>query len=370
MKFSLLLATKMILRQKSISLLTLVCFVGGCLLLFVAASYGEAFLAEVSCFDVKHSNTSIYTTIHTQQHETGQTITSADVKAFLRSYPFVDDVCLTTNIHQTNAIGASMYFSLMDNGFEDTFRFNLVEGRLFTPLELEEGSNVCILEDDRQHASGLGVGDFLFLEGTGYQIVGIIRTVAFANRIFLPSALEPRFADAISGFTVVAQVSDLTNADLINWPLLTRGYVDAGTAQEYYRQSARQLIQLFSLVFSVGLAVFIYSLLNIYNIILARIIARGKSIGIQMAIGASPRNVFAQFYIETFIIMIMANIIIFLLEPIISVLLKATLNHLFGPITLVIMLVNAIITTFGVTFLLFRRTNVFTIPQLVGGKLT
>lgn len=367
--FSLFQAARMVRRQKGVSLLTMACFALGCLLLFVALSYGEAFLDQVGSYDLQERGESLHVTIHTQREETRQELTSADLHSFLAEHEFVTAACLVTNVYHTDVTGERLYVQLIDEAFGDTNRYRLLEGRMFTPEELRQGADVCLIEEELQRRAGKRVGDTVDILGRPYQVVGVVRTMAFTGRMLLPAGLEGRFAEDVVGFDLVVRLDDMRRAEEISWRPFIRGNVKVLTGDAYYRESAGHLLSLFAIIFGVGVAVFLYALLNIYNIIAARMVARGRSIGIRMAVGAGPREIFTQFFLEIFLMMMAATVLIFAADLLIALAVRGTLNHRFGPITLGLMLANALLTSLLISWALVRRALRQSISGLMGGRM-
>ena len=369
MRFSLFQSIKSVSRRKSNSILSILCFFFGALLLFIACCYGEAFLAELNRYQIKQGDESIYVEISPQQEETKKLVTSQNVYSFLQSYDFVNEICLTELIIIENISNETVYAYLIDENFTDTFPYTLVSGRMFSPTEYKEAGNVCMIEQDIIDRGDAESEGSIILNGKQYRIIGVISTMDSPKGIFLPISAEAGLQDAIGKFTIVARLKDLQYADRINWPQLTAGYVKAITVQEHYQQAASRLLQLFTIVFLVGVSVYLYSLINIYNIIVARVAEYSRSIGVRMAVGARPRDIFMQLYFEILLMMLAAMLIIFALDPLIDIAVRTTLNHLFGPITLLIMCVNTFVTTFIITMSLFRRIMKHSEADLMGGCL-
>ncbi len=80
------------------------------------------------------------------------------------------------------------YYAIQKN-FSD-FLHRRFEGRYFTEEEFEKGSAVCLVENVSGNTP-VQIGDVVDIDGTSFEIIGVIKRNADAGGVFLPyRALE------------------------------------------------------------------------------------------------------------------------------------------------------------------------------------
>lgn len=139
------------------------------------------------------------------------------------------------------------------------------------------------------------------------------------------------------------------------------------TGNEYYANGSGFLIQRSTTITIIGLLILVYALVNLINIQINKLDQQKKGLGIRIALGATYRQIFLQFYFECLILVLAAVALVFCCEPIIEPFVRSMFNHHFGPITFVAMLCVSVISSFFISLTLFRRFRRMEIVEIVKG---
>lgn len=360
---------KTLWKERIITLLTLTCISFGFILLFIAFCYGEAFLNDIDSFRIKSNQTNTLVTIHLQNEDRNKKVNLQDIRGFLSKRQDVEETGLLINAYEQTQSGQIMRATFIDETFEKNFYSKLDAGRVFTTSEYKSSAAVCLVERDWAESKGQNIGDNIQFGGNDFEIVGIVRTMAFANQLFLPYSAKHRLVNEINGYTILLRTRESSDVELMHWKSFYGGPVEVLSTKEYFSKNANYLLTLFGMSLVIGLTVYIYSLINTYNIMVSRMVLRAKSYGIRMAIGADQSDVFGQVFLEVLSIMVFSVILVFCSDPIIAPFLKGKLNHEAGIITHVALIINALVTAMIIATTLLRRLNKVCIPELMAGKI-
>jgi putative ABC transport system permease protein len=129
-----------------------------------------------------------------------------------------------------------------------------------------------------------------------------------------------------------------------------------------FRESQKQLQRyalLIGILASVGLVI---AVINILNLMLARVLKRTKSIGLSMALGSSRQMVFRQFMLEAFTLGIIGSILGILLSFALVEVLKKALGAFFAAN----MLGTRVLLGFGLGFAVSLLFGVY--PAYLGSR--
>ncbi|MDQ8153935.1 MAG: ABC transporter permease [Gemmatimonadota bacterium] len=201
-------------------------------------------------------------------------------------------------------------------------RFVIVEGREFTPQELEMGTPVVIIGQDvvKRLFPGLSaVGRELRMGGLPYTVVGVLESqgsaigISFDNQVFAPwqSPVHrllnrvPQIIDAV--IVQVPTASQMTEAqERVRQVMRTRHKLrpaqpdnfsvqTAESALEFWNKIKRYLVLAGIALPAIGLVV---GAIVIMNIMLVAVAERTREIGIRKALGARRADILTQFLIE------------------------------------------------------------------------
>lgn len=228
--------------------------------------------------------------------------------------------------------------------YTDVHALRLVSGRFFTPVEMEEHANVCVITapvEKRLFPLSPSIGRNVRIDSDYYKVVGVVEAEVsagsdqsgtggsgrsnggYAPRIYIPlSAAKSRFgetlmrrsagsfeAERVELHEAIIQVDRLEDveetAQIINSLLATdhkqKDY-EMVVPLELLRQAERTK-QIFNTVLGAIAAIsLLVGGIGIMNIMLASVTERTREIGIRRALGAKKRDIIVQFLIETVIL--------------------------------------------------------------------
>lgn len=244
-------------------------------------------------------------------------------------------------------IGAGVYGG--EQVFMKAMGVKIEKGRHFLPREEKAGRNVAIIGGKVAQDLFVGqdpIGEKILIEGYLYTVVGTIKSddqVGSTNKtkIFIPlNTFTKNITDAQNIYSFVVFLKDnskmKTNEFIDELKRFLAHRLDYSPKDEraLYVQSLESSIESINSVFK-GISVFIWvtglcflitGMVGIGNIMFVVVKERTNEIGIRMAIGATPKNIIAQFIMEAIIITFISGIVGVALGGLILVM----LNYMFS----------------------------------------
>ncbi|MBI1321393.1 MAG: FtsX-like permease family protein [Candidatus Hydrogenedens sp.] len=226
--------------------------------------------------------------------------------------------------------------------YPETRQLNLLQGRYFTPVEMEARSNVCVLTTkavETLFPLSAPLGGKVRVGSDYYDVIGVIETestgaaqstgqgsgkaATAAPDIYIPlSAARHRFGEILvnrssgsfeatrvelhEAYVRVDDQKDVEETALIIEEILKRDRrktdFEIIVPLELLRQAERTK-QIFNIVLGAIAAIsLLVGGIGIMNIMLASVTERTREIGIRRALGARRRDIILQFLIETVIL--------------------------------------------------------------------
>jgi ABC-type lipoprotein release transport system permease subunit len=211
--------------------------------------------------------------------------------------------------------------------FNDYFLANkngVAYGSIFASTDQAEGRKTAVLgariakRAFPDTAPGDLVGKRFVLGGAEYSIIGVlaeIRTLDTSayepnNRIYIPFTANPNYAIDKSLYNGIDfYVDDLDRlADAAGQLEAFFGSrydlnaIAVKTQLESIRENQRTLLPVLTVILAFATAIVMLSSLNILNLMLARSLRRGKSVGIAKALGSSKKDAFLLVLTETLLL--------------------------------------------------------------------
>ncbi|MBP2316908.1 ABC transporter permease [Azospirillum soli] len=199
-------------------------------------------------------------------------------------------------------------------------RLRVAEGRFLSAFD--EGQTFAVLgagvarrlgEEGRPPA----VGDVVRMGGYGYTVIGVLEeTVAnpllpvdLNGAAFVPLAGLRRIAPAAGITTLIARMAPGVGDEAARQAAVThfaQPHATGPRARPVVVQSARQLIaamaeqmQVYTLLLSaIGAISLVVGGVGVMNVMLMSVVERRREIGVQLAVGARPRDIRAMFLVE------------------------------------------------------------------------
>lgn len=323
-------------------------------------------------------------------------LTLLDAEAIEQVLPSVNKVCPVVTYNYSAILeGKSKPVVLegINNHYFDLFNIGLQKGSIFTSGQIENGFPVCIIGDNINNIffnHEDAVGKYIKCGQVWLQVIGVIERRDFTasasdemgisstdNKIFIPAkTMFLRFrnrallrADEIertaqSGNNrkenlnqldkIIVQVEETEylspTAEVINRMLYRRHndlYDFEVTIPELLLKQQQRTKNIFNIVLGViaGISLIVGGI-GIMNIMLASVMERIREIGLRQAIGASRKDIIAQFLAESTLISITGGILGIVLGVLISRIIMAVFD------IKTVISVFSIVISFGVSVLI------------------
>jgi putative ABC transport system permease protein len=210
--------------------------------------------------------------------------------------------------------------------YREVANVGLAQGRFFDARDEHEHAQVCVIgQEIRRNLFGYGavLGKQLKVNDVWLEVVGVLAIDAEqsnAQELWIPASTAIRKFDRdpldapIDELLVTLKegVSPRRSADVIQ-PLLERLHGGADDYEvvipEKLLEQSRQTQRIFNIVMGsiAGISLLVGGI-GIMNIMLASVLERTREIGVRRAIGATRRDIKAQFVIESFAISLLGGI--------------------------------------------------------------
>ena len=366
MRFILSNVFKTISRDKKINAVIVFTLFVAYLFFFLGCCYVEDGIRDLDSFKQVNMENSIYHESFTFTEM--QRVSEKDFKAFFDQYDFVEEsIVIEKNYIVDSISGETNYIHLIPSNYADFFLFDVLDGRYFTKAEMEEGANVCVVEKSYQDINDINIGDFITINNTELEIIGVIKRNANAGAVFIPqhtikSSTLPN--QDFQGYVIAATLTDEARRFDIEWEKIGLGG-ELHTAQEYYSNGIRFFLIRSITIFVICAVLLFYALLNLINIMASKLESQKKSLGIRLALGASYRQIFLQFFFECLVLVLIAVCAVFLLEPVIGQVVKSYINHSFGLYSVAAMLIMSVVSSFFISRVLLRKLKKMDVIKII-----
>ncbi len=224
----------------------------------------------------------------------------------------------------------------------DFKQFEVALGNWFVAEDIEKGNQVIVLTDKlakRLFPEEAPIGKQVLISQFGidgdiqYEVIGVLaplseeqeQNVFFderAKQAYIPVTAAPRYPEVAADgnrdiefdsfiIGVDAEMDVAKSAEIIQAEMSQR-YGELAVVQNYYlsSQSADDQVQSIYIIIgifaSLGLVI---AVINILNLMLARVLRRTKSVGLSIALGAYKRSIFSQFFLEALLLGIIGAVL-------------------------------------------------------------
>lgn len=337
---------------------------------FMVCCYIEDGVTDLHSFQIRNSDQCIYYNSSTDfsRSITENRISPQVFRSFFDQYNFVQEATVTEyDYYQDPILSENLSYYLIQKNFNSFFQFQMMSGRYFSGKELENGADVCVIEQTLRDKRGLSVGDTIQVGNTELKIIGVMKYSANAGIVLVPDTAldnDPINAQNIQGYIISARLTDAKDSARIDWKLLGL-HGNPMSAQEYYERGKRFLFSRSTAIFVAGVLILAYALINLINILVNKLEQQKKNLGICIALGASYRQIFLQFFMECLLLVLSAVLLIFACEPLVSLAVRGIFNHYFGVYTFAAMMCVSVISALLISLVLFRKFKRMKVVNLV-----
>jgi len=363
-------AIRSISQRKTSCLIMVLAFALGYFALYVPLTHGEAGLYNYETMQIKKDG--LYVEYSKDMDYFPITpINRQPIDQFLSQQAMVGAggtyTCVTDVYYEEMSTGKKEYFHMVDERFGDYFNVHMKVGRFFSDSDFANEVNVCVVEEGYKQT---GLGETVYLMNEPYVIVGVMGTVLFRSSVLIPQNV--RHDNAICSFKIAIE-GEAANLGQIDWNAnavqeIKLQYMD--TAKNYSSKIGKSVFATFGTIFAICLIFFVYMLLNTLNILKNQALAETPSMGIRMTFGARKADVTMQFFIEITILVLIADLLIFALDPFIAPIINTTFEHRLGPLSILFMIASSILSAYILARAVLRRILSKPAIWLISGRVS
>ena len=338
------------------------------LFFFLGCCYIEDGMRDMNSFHMKNASSSIRYKSNFSNNSFNE-ISLTDFENFFGQYEFTEQYTIIWENYYYNQLSGEgfRYLSIMDN-YEDFNNVTLLDGRFFTEDDFQNDRRVCVVEKTKRDEEGLVLGDQIRIETVDYEIIGIIKRNADAGATWISLnsllASHSAFQSEFQGYVINARLTDITRRFDIDWHQLNMNGT-LSTADEYYLENRDVLLSRSIPLFIISGLILAYTLLNLINIFVGKLDDQKKSLCIRIALGASYRQIFLQFFLECLTLVLSAIVFVFISEPVTKHLVVSIINHYFGLFSFTAMIFVSLLSSFIISIILFRKFRKMSIVEIV-----
>lgn len=370
MKFILSNVVKTMSKNIKINAIIVLTLFVAYLFFFLGCCYIEDGLRDMESFQQKRMENAIYyeSTADILETKSTQKISDKEINELLAKYDFVEDVtAIEKNYIDSPLTGESFSYHLIAPNYADFFFVNILDGRFFTSDEMNDGAKVCVVEKAFRDSKKIDIGDFITIDGTELQIIGVMKRNADSGKVFIPGSTMKNVITRdqhFQGYEIAATLTDEARRFDINWNQLGLAG-ECYTAREYYNNGLQFFLGRSIPIFIICAVLLCYALLNLINIMTGKLEFQKRNLGIRLAIGASYKQIFLQFFFECLISILISVIAIFALEPVINNLVNTHFNHYFGVLSAALMLCASIVSALFISKILIRKLKKMDVINII-----
>lgn len=257
-------------------------------------------------------------------------LTTQDYRLLKKDLPFVDQVMTysTKRRQDISIVGSKKLWNIdvvdTENDFVNYLGYEIAEGRLFQPYEIEKNLPVCILGHKAKQkifGSKDAVGKEITYKGKRLQVIGVLKNRLIFGMGFGFSwnelILRPIYNQTNQVESVLIKTKNSkynkTVREVANAILLSRH----NGVDDFRFFDFSSFLDKFKMVFLiiqivVGLIAGVSLLIGgigVMNIMLVAISERTREIGIRKAIGANTKTILSQFLVESTILSLIGGLI-------------------------------------------------------------
>ncbi len=365
MLFTISSTLKSLRKSWKMNLLIILTLFAAYLFFFLICCYIEDGLLGLSSFQLHNMENSLFYRGQAPFSIDEPSVSRGDIDLLLKDDAVKSATVIEYDTYDDPVSGQGYSLYLIDENFGAHFRAPIVAGRYFTQQELLEGAPVCVTNQQSYINGGPGPGETITLGGRKLTVVGVMKYVPNASVKLVPYRAFSEYSSPnlqVQRYQVALQYTDVPPS--IDWSTLELDG-ELLTGREYYESGRRSLLSRSAVILIAGLFILAYALLNLINILLNKLDQQQKSLGIRVALGASYRQIFGQFFLECLTLVLAAVALVFASEVVVGPVAIRYVNHYFGPGSFGAMMLISVVSAGFISWRLFGRFRRMGIAEII-----
>lgn len=338
--------------------LTITFLIFGLTLSMLMISLGSSYVGEILKISSKKSEATPPNGIMVRNTMSNEYTHIDDVLSLLKFKYNNTGIILNGILIPIDNAGSSNYFEVSGEFFEgDTnWQYPLVKGRYYTIDEVLNGEKVILIGKSMMTLTEkIDNKEYLSIAGEKYEVIGVVgyknNKSSWDNRVFIPAKSLPSIIkNKINGsnFTfAIYNENNVINEELIFIKNILKDAFPTTNidvlGELKIENNIENLITSMDILFLIAFLVYAVSLINTINIISYWAIERKYEIGVKKVLGHTTKQIGKEIFNE----ILTLNILSFIIALIIQLILKFTIDNIFG-YTLNIYITNIIIGVIGI----------------------
>lgn len=191
-----------------------------------------------------------------------------------------------------------------------------VKGRTFTKSELQNGEYVCLLNQQCAEEQLCEIGDIIRIRGNKFQIIGIVENSVYPGILIPYQAMEKVYQQEeniqFTGTFLAGDVSQKENiiSDITGQLEENAELLSVTDGDELYRNAHDTKVQWRFVRGIIAFVAIIFFLFNETIVLKAKAEKDRKVMGVNMALGATEKDIRINLFFETFVITFFAVVIV------------------------------------------------------------
>lgn len=202
------------------------------------------------------------------------------------------------------------------SGFPKQYKINMSQGKYFTDEEADGKERLCVITNDLSQKLSIGVGKSIEIKNNFYKIIGVSNSKNQVNTVYLPIECCKEIFENISfNYNILlksnykfAQEGLTLSKEILNQNSIKENN-NIVAFENFYTNEQNQIIYGFTIMLLIAGIVFVYALLNIYNVIANKIKREQNNYKIRIQLGAKKGDIYLFTFIQLFVFIIAASAI-------------------------------------------------------------
>jgi putative ABC transport system permease protein len=256
----------------------------------------------------------------------------SDVRSFKKKYDYPAQISIKTTVsrnaeikHQSKKTNPNTRVIGSDENYLITEGVNLSEGRNFSTMDLEKGTNVAIIGEELVNTlfenNENPVNQEISVFGSRFQVIGILENQGAAagdnanRRVIIPINKGRQLAtNQALDFTITANIGPTGTIDIAMGEATSLMQAirqdPIGSELSFEIEEKKSLSEQLGEItgylriggFAIGLITLLGASIALMNIMMVSVTERTREIGVRKALGATPQRIRQQFLMEAIVI--------------------------------------------------------------------